>query len=289
MENNEKRVFRLIREAQPVTNWENGTNGRFFDIESNSKYRFIQDTIGECWNDAISMLVKYHKDEIKALPVVASGLIPQYIRWCGEKSVKQIYSDYYSGCFLCWKENESDNIKLMTKSDDEIEASFVNQMIEDETWRIGESRKLLEYIPEANRRILNEVCDGFIDLLKGRLEALSPQVKQYPPKELESCKAKKMLNKAIKKGFIVRDGERYKWNSTKALCAYFSCEASEYLQLDVKDKTDNEGDRATSWKPFEMLFGMKNLANCKRDWNRTALPKKHDEVSAFFKELNRQC
>lgn len=105
---------------------------------------------------------------------------------------------------------------------------------------------------------------------------------EYPPKELQTDEAKEMLSKAIKEGLISLEGERYVWKGrTKSLCAYFSMEASEYLKLDAK--VDSDGDRGTSWKPFERLFNMKGFAVIKSKWEVESYPKGYKNITKFFK------
>ena len=58
-------------------------------------------------------------------------------------------------------------------------------------------------------------------------------------------------------------------------------EASEYLKLDAK--VDSDGDRGTSWKPFERLFNMKGFAVIKSKWEVESYPKGYQDITKFFK------
>ena len=87
------------------------------------------------------------------------------------------------------------------------------------------------------------------------------------PDELSTQKAKRLLNKATKAGFISVNDGRYKWEKTKALCAYFADKAS--------------------WKPFEQLFCLSGLSGCKNDWkNKTgAMPRGYKDIDNLFSRL----
>ena len=81
------------------------------------------------------------------------------------------------------------------------------------------------------------------------------------PKELNTPKAKELLDKAIEYN-LLEDG--YKWNSklmTKRELAYLCYVLSNQLELSsISSKTD-EGRNETNWKPFKELFNDNNLNN----------------------------
>lgn len=105
------------------------------------------------------------------------------------------------------------------------------------------------------------------------------------PVELSTDRAQRLLNEAAKAGFISVNDGRYKWEKTKALCAYFVDKASEYLQL--KAKADSNGATGTSWKPFEQLFSVSGLSGCKNEWkNKTgAMPRGYKDIDRLFSRL----
>lgn len=97
------------------------------------------------------------------------------------------------------------------------------------------------------------------------------------PKELNTEKAKALIQKAIQKGLC---DNNYKWLKSKALLAYFADRASEHLNLG-KGKY---GDKIkTSWKPFETLFNAKGLSGAKNDYQKTGtLPDGYEIVDKLF-------
>lgn len=101
--------------------------------------------------------------------------------------------------------------------------------------------------------------------------------KRLFPNELNSDKAKNILQKAMEAGLC---DDAYKWIKSKALLAYFADKASEYLGL---GKGEYDGNPKTSWKPFETLFDISGLSGAKRDYQKTGtLPIGHSEVDNLF-------
>lgn len=97
------------------------------------------------------------------------------------------------------------------------------------------------------------------------------------PAELNNGRAKALLHKAKKANFF---DEHFNWLKTKALLAYFADRASEYLKL---GKGEYDGNAKTSWKPFEILFGVSGLSGAKRDYQNTGtLPIGYADVDKLF-------
>lgn len=97
------------------------------------------------------------------------------------------------------------------------------------------------------------------------------------PEELNTDEAKAILNKTITAKLC---DDTYKWFKSKALLAYFSDKASEYLGL---CKGEYDGKPKTSWKPFETLFGVSGLSGAKRDYQKTGtLPDGYSDVDKLF-------
>lgn len=91
----------------------------------------------------------------------------------------------------------------------------------------------------------------------------------------------KLMDAAVAEGFCTRQGWQYKWN-VKAEAAWFASKASQ--QFNLSNKRDHSGDIAFSWKPFEALFGEKNLrltyndiVQCKNSLKRKS------EIDQLFK------
>lgn len=101
------------------------------------------------------------------------------------------------------------------------------------------------------------------------------------PDELNNDEAKELFEKAIKAGLMKKGNKGFEWCKTKALCAYFADKVSSYLDL---GNTITDTGKAAVWKPFEALFGHKNLKTCKAEWRKTgAMPKGVEIVDELFK------
>lgn len=97
------------------------------------------------------------------------------------------------------------------------------------------------------------------------------------PVELRTDKAEVIFKKAIDGGLM---DNTYKWIKSKALLAYFADKTSEYLGL---FKGEYDGKLKVSWKPFEVLFGIKGLSGAKRDYQKTGtLPVEYENVDKLF-------
>lgn len=104
------------------------------------------------------------------------------------------------------------------------------------------------------------------------------KVKQIPA-ELQTEAARLILDKAISLGLC--DNE-YHWQKTNSLLAYFADCACEHLKL---SKAEQDDKKKTYWKPFESLFGVSGLANCKNTYtNKTGkLATDHETVESIFR------
>lgn len=90
-----------------------------------------------------------------------------------------------------------------------------------------------------------------------------------------------ILNKAVEAGFCVDEGGRYKWG-VKVEAAYFASVASQTFELSKKH--DRDGDVMMSWKPFEALFGEKNLRLTYNDYQKCATRvRRKAEIDALFR------
>lgn len=77
-------------------------------------------------------------------------------------------------------------------------------------------------------------------------EQAAPEPQQIP-KELRTDEAKEMFKRAIDKGFVVVDGDRYKWNDTASLYGYFVDKTSDYLNL-------RSSNNRIPWKKYEAII-----------------------------------
>lgn len=131
------------------------------------------------------------------------------------------------------------------------------------------AQKYIDELPKADSTAIEKTTDN-----------------QAPPKELQTDKAKELLNKAITAGFVSLDSNLYQWNFesyTGQLLAYFCERASHYLNL--SKRTDKDGNKTVNWKVFEKAFNVKNIKSYKNDWmkvNTKFTPKGYDEIDKLF-------
>lgn len=107
-----------------------------------------------------------------------------------------------------------------------------------------------------------ELAEKYIKALPARQRGTPQQKAPEFPGELNTAKARKLIDKAVEAGFITVKEGRHTWNSTKVLLAYFAVKATAYLNLSTI------ADATVSWKPFETLFQVKNLKQAKADYGK---------------------
>lgn len=91
-----------------------------------------------------------------------------------------------------------------------------------------------------------------------------------------------ILQKAVEAGFCVAEGKRYKWG-VKVEAAYFASVASQAFELSKKH--DRDGDLMISWKPFEALFGEKNLRLTYNDYQQCkSTVRRKAELDKLFRQ-----
>ena len=133
---------------------------------------------------------------------------------------------------------------------------------------------------------LSIICKDYEDRCKYLDELVSKMQQSKCPKfsipnELNTDKASRLLGKAMQYGLC---DASYKWLKTKALLAYFSAQASDYLSLTNSKYGEKQ---KISWQPFEQLFQVTGLAGANNEnVNKYGPPKDSKIVDDIFKELN---
>lgn len=90
-----------------------------------------------------------------------------------------------------------------------------------------------------------------------------------------------IMRKAVDVGFCVDESGRFRWG-VKVEAAYFASVASHRLELSKKH--DKDGDLMISWKPFEALFGLKDLRLSYNDYQKCATKvRRKSEIDALFR------
>lgn len=85
------------------------------------------------------------------------------------------------------------------------------------------------------------------------------QLKNDLPKELDNPDIKDLFERAYKRGLMRKEGERYWWNKTDALLAYFVEKTSNAFEL-RKNIIKDSKEKQVFWKPFETYFEKGGLA-----------------------------
>lgn len=134
--------------------------------------------------------------------------------------------------------------------------------------------------------ILSDICRCYeakaayiLDLIKDNPRATAL------PKELDKDDFKDIIKRGIEIGLIEETPSGLKWNETKELLAYLAECISRRFGL--SKKVDNKGNITISWKPFEALFGVKNLKEAKQNWMRQYTqftPNRHENIDKLLDE-----
>lgn len=119
---------------------------------------------------------------------------------------------------------------------------------------------------KERKRLLMELRDKFVSL---QPQSLNPEPQQVA-KEFESDEAKYLFERAITKGLVSMDGDKYRWNDTASLYGYFVDKTSSYLNI----RPSNE---RIPWKKYKAIIinHTKLLATAKQavnDYKNKELP-----------------
>lgn len=142
----------------------------------------------------------------------------------------------------------------------------------DEGFRVPLTLEALEGLLSQRAKHIAEV--------KASLGTPQQKAPEFPD-ELNTAKAKELINKAVKAGFACVSAGIYQWNRKKVLLAYFAMKATTYLTLRKKDGA------AACWKPFEVLFCVKGLKDAKAGFEKSRLvftPDGYELIDALFDE-----
>ena len=98
---------------------------------------------------------------------------------------------------------------------------------------------------------------------------------------LDNPEFQKILNKAIKAGFVEVTNGGYRWLKYKNELAYFAAKVSDKLHLCHRQNAN--GQYQISWQPFERLFNENNLKGAENDCKKTgATPKNAKNIDAII-------
>lgn len=175
-----------------------------------------------------------------------------------------------------------------------VEVMFANRL---DALLLERGINLLWYQQESGIYLKNYRCITDVDCYIGSYELAIKYIDEALPKldkqqsendemitdeknlpiELNNDKAKNLLQKTITAKLC---DNTYRWLKSKALLAYYSDKASEYLCL---CRGEYDGRPKTSWKPFEILFEVNGLSGARRDYQKTGtLPDGYREIDRLF-------
>lgn len=84
-------------------------------------------------------------------------------------------------------------------------------------------------------------------LYKAFLEVVQLEPQRVVPDVLATDKAKKLFERAINKGLISVNGDKYKWNDTASLYGYFVDKTSDFLNI-------RPSNNRIPWKKYEAII-----------------------------------
>lgn len=109
------------------------------------------------------------------------------------------------------------------------------------------------------------------------------ELKDLLPEKLKTDEAVMFFQMVIETGLIEQINDSLRWKETKQLLAYFAERMSKKFNL--TNGIDKDGNIKTSWKPFETLFGEKDLKGAKQNWMRLNTkfePTQYEKIDALF-------
>lgn len=191
-----------------------------------------------------------------------SGLVVQIIKWIyfdfANKTYANLCEEYYNGSLNFYKNlslNNPNNIIL----EKDIEASFIEKHLEDEKNMVNKSIKIMEdyfgrdwwidlfYFYE--NVTIDDYVRKYFDFVKSKIKGQSKQEQNQIPDKLNTPNIIGYFKQAIEIGLMSTD---YVWLKSNRLLAYFAFEIS-------RDEGLGKGAKMGCWKPFEELFGVKDL------------------------------
>lgn len=143
---------------------------------------------------------------------------------------------------------------------------------------LGTPELVVKYIDEALPKI-DETSEERLE----QKQEIATDIFSDMPKALQTDEAREIFKRAEDSGLLSISGNCVKWNGEKQLLAYFAARMSERFCL--TNKLDKDGNKTTAWKPFEILFDMKDLKGAKQNWMRLNTkfePTGFEKVDALF-------
>ncbi len=214
-----------------------------------NKYREI---LHKCWVDRVEGTPEYYLDLLRSrIPNYTIALDVVLL----ERGFNLLYYQQQAGIYL-----------------------MEYRKVSDIDYWLGGRQLAQKYIDEANPKHVgaSNQPEG-TDAPANEENTLKTQKKELPP-ELDTPEAKAYFEKAIELKAI---DENYNWLLGKELCSCFSREMSHKLGLSNKETAEKKV--YVNWKPFQTLFGYKNLRGNLNDIEKRGYdPKGIETINEIF-------
>lgn len=256
----------FIRDIKLVRDINKGENELFWNVSIPKLYTFkeLTDKFNNCMTAFENYLMSQAREDRGSIAsLVINNLIKKLIeaKTCviEDKQAPEIVKS------LCeaLEDGISTILDRMEKLDIELSGYLIEKMKEL-------IRKEPAIMKKINGKITPTVAEEGFFMAKiflpyllntNNINMFMPQktdIKNDFPDELNTDKAKDLINKAIEFGLCRGYNGKYEWLKTNRLLAYFAEQASGYLKL---GKGEYRGAAKTSWAPFEKLFQVEGLCN----------------------------
>ena len=138
------------------------------------------------------------------------------------------------------------------------------------------------YIDVHDNEVVNLNIDkASVQLQEDKTASNQDELKERASVLTSNADFMRILQKAVEQGFCTPDGWQYRWK-VKVEAAYFASVAS--YSFGLSKKRDHDGDECISWKPFEALFGLKDLRLPYNDYQKCATKvRRKTEIDDLFR------
>ena len=241
-------------------------------------------------------ITEYSKDKVEFLPVINWFVGKQFelsLLYSGSVTIKNVKGSF-EGLFYdkasCLYSEIRTNIESYW-NDKKLLQGYIKGLYSLVSWEdlISKDKACMNWLCNIDKQEYSDNREIFVfwrrfieckKYLEANIKALleeyglnsgEPQQMEMP-KKLCTDEAKRYFELAINKGLM---NSKYEWLEGKELLACFCHDMSHKLRL-------GKGDRI-AWKPFEVLFGFKNLRGNYNDIQKTGRnPSKIELVDSIF-------
>lgn len=200
--------------------------------------------------------------------------------------------------FIAFNQGRKDNKLSITALDKELQQEMEYFLLRDKTRFSGmDIDKGYFNEVDALHLIVERWVRIYIQFLNSSKEITEEDKKEEPqqgkvleavdddivlPSGLDNDEAKELFKRAIKAGLMEKVDGGFKWKKAKWSLSYFAELVSDKFKL---GKGEYNGKPRKSWKPFEVIFGIKELGKRKNDYHKGGnLPSDYKLIDSLFEE-----